>query len=938
MKRFFLLLTLFFLLGLGETNATSIRVCNKNGDYRTVGQAISAANNNTAVTEIQICPGLYDETQSHTVSRPGLIITGESGKAEDVKLSSQSTIFLLKHTDITIKSISIESRDDNGIQIKNTNTNTNGTDKYNFKNIIIVANDYGIYGEQSTGDYDLSNVKIESKNSVGIYFSNNAGGNYKFESIDVESEGSSIYFAAPVTTSASSFSNMCLSSNDNYGLEFNDRSENILILKSYFKKSIDGGINFSKIIKNVIISESYFTTANKYSIEFQNGTDSNSEVIGNCFFSNNSGSQGNIFSKNYWKNLSWSKDSSISSLKACPIEQPSSCFVSLPPDDPTTPVAPGSFNAFDTNTPAANTTGNIKTKIAGSSFPLTIAALNSNKTGLLKEFSGTVKLDLLGTNLIDHEDNGCPKNATLLATSNLKFEDMDNGAKTSDAFVVSDTVWRNVRVRITFPATGTPEVVACSTDNFAIRPAYLRVSAHDENWEVYGSARLLSDTGPVHKAGKPFLIKVTPYNAKGNVVSNYVKTSGPTEASRQCSWSAGFSHSGEQCATGTLALGTWAENGDSLTTQATYSEAGNLKLALQDKIFAQVDQETDESTRTISQFEQPLTVGRFVPDHFTLDAPNQPAFQTFNDQCAQRSFTYIGQPFGYDLPPGITVSARNAMEGITTNHIGNAWNNLQIAQSYESVPLLISPLVPSVNLTPGAGTAQIELGKNDMFVFRRDDATPQSPFDAKIHLRVEASKTFTGTGQGSTSAIKSQEAYSFGRIAEGIAFDNGHEFRYGQLRLANAHGSDRLDLPVPITVHYWDDIRFVLNTVDHCTAVPASALGFSALQGGFRASNSPRPGLPFADPAFTLQNGRSQIVLKKPSAPLAAAGSASLCINLTDPAGSEPDNCQEGIAAGLPWLKGPPLSPPLAGLRDPESRATFGVFKSGPVIYKRENY
>jgi hypothetical protein len=99
-----------------------------------------------------------------------------------------------------------------------------------------------------------------------------------------------------------------------------------------------------------------------------------------------------------------------------------------------------------------------------------------------------------------------------------------------------------VRVRISYPATGTPTIVACSYDNFAIRPASLAILVQDADRTTAGTANTLNNTSitgaTVHNAGRPFTITTTAYNAATTpaVTSNYTSnyTGSPAEALSAC--------------------------------------------------------------------------------------------------------------------------------------------------------------------------------------------------------------------------------------------------------------------------------------------------------------------------------------------------------------------------------------------------------------------
>ena len=46
--------------------------------------------------------------------------------------------------------------------------------------------------------------------------------------------------------------------------------------------------------------------------------------------------------------------------------------------------------------------------------------------------------------------------------------------------------------------------------------------------------------------------------------------------------------------------------------------------------------------------------------------------------------------------------------------------------------------------------------------------------------------------------------------------------RFGRLKLTNAHGSELLNLPVPVETQYWNGAVFVTNTADSCTSLSAA--------------------------------------------------------------------------------------------------------------------
>ncbi len=576
-------------------------------------------------------------------------------------------------------------------------------------------------------------------------------------------------------------------------------------------------------------------------------------------------------------------------------------------------VTPGGFNAYDTATAAGAVTGFIKTKIAGQSFNLDIIALNNAKNAILAGFTGTVKVELLDSsnNSGALDANGCRATWTPIQTRspNPVFNSGDQGRITVS--FQENEAWPDVRVRVSYPATGTPTVVGCSTDNFAIRPAYLAWTATDADWASAGTARTLGNAsatgGVVHKAGRPFTLTVTAYNALNAVTARYLGN--PAGVVAGCSLPAA-------CTPGTLSVGAFSGAGTLTSQTAQYDEVGVISLRLEDATFANVD--TGDSTaaeRTIAGATQ--SVGRFVPDHFELSPASTPLLKTFNDSaCASRSFTYIGQPFGYVTLPAATVAAKNAAGQTTVNYRDSLWKLMPagVSQTYASLPA-----TPALNSSVGAptvvsngdGTGTITANAGDTLSYARPAAAPwPAPFNANISLSMSVQDASeNGLGQG---IIATTVPAVFNGGGSGIAFDAGNAFRFGRVRLANAHGSERLPLNVPVLAEYFDGTIFRANTADNCSAF---ALGTALAFSNWQRNLNPGETTPTAA-TLTLAGGKGAIPLSAPG----AGNSGSVDLTLDVPAWLE-----------FPWSG--------AAMADPRARASFGLYRGGTgMIYRRESY
>ena len=144
--------------------------------------------------------------------------------------------------------------------------------------------------------------------------------------------------------------------------------------------------------------------------------------------------------------------------------------------------------------------------------------------------------------------------------------------------------------------------------------------------------------------------------------------------------------------------------------------------------------------------------------------------------------------------------------------------------------------------------------------------------------------------------------------------------RYGRLRLNNAHGSELLTLPVPLTAQYFNGSGFITNTADNCTAftlAPQVNGAPTSYQYGNLLINNPQPSMTVTASIPTLASplsaGASVINLPAPSL------SGSIDLTLTVPA----------------WLQ----FNWTGVLGNPKARATFGAYRNtNQFIYQRENY
>lgn len=575
-------------------------------------------------------------------------------------------------------------------------------------------------------------------------------------------------------------------------------------------------------------------------------------------------------------------------------------------------VDPGSFNAFETATGAGAINGVITTKVSGVAFSLDVVAISAGAQ--LATFSNSVTVDLLGNTALGTplDANNCPTSFTVVQTVSPAAIAAGRSAVN---FAAVANAWRDVRVRVRYPV-GSPTVTSCSTDNFAIRPASFALAASDGDWETAGTGRALTNAGAsggvVHKAGRPFTLRVSPSPVSA---TNY--DGSPTVGTLTCTLPAG-------CANGTLTVGAFASvGGIRRSDTASYSEAGAFSVTLVDQSWASVDSGDGTPASCAGYYvcqSAALAVGRFVPDRFALTSLTPPQFQTSgvaDAACSAlpRSFTYVGQAFGYATTPSATVTAQNAAGGTTTNYRGALWKLAAagVSQSFANTPVLTldTSLVGAPTLTEVANTGTGTLTANgaDRIAFVRDATTASAPFNADLSLTWTVQDTSeSGAGQG---VIGTAAALVF----NSIAFDQGAEFRYGRLRLVNANGSQLVPLPMLMEAQYYSGAAgFVTNAADHCTSVATGSITLGNYTGNLAAGETVLSG------GGTFSAGRRILQLSAPGS--ANDGSVTLTANL---------------GATHPHLRGNWTGALFDD--DPTARATFGTFKgAGEVIFMRENY
>ena len=644
-------------------------------------------------------------------------------------------------------------------------------------------------------------------------------------------------------------------------------------------------------------------------------------------------------------------------------------------------VAVSSFNAVE---PAASATaGKIFTKIAGQNFALDIVALNATpaiSTGFIGAVTVEVVDNTSGSGVCANMTVIATFTNQTFTAGDAGRHSLSSPNAVANVWPNAKIRIKYPTTSPTVTACSGDNFAIRPNSLVVIQSDGVSFGVTDSNWQTAGTTRTLNNLaaggGNVHKAGQPLSISVAAYNAAGTpaITSNYA---GSPDAS------SAVACIGTACtaAFGTVTLGAWAANpgpganGKVKTDTANYSEVGAFNLTLQDRNFASVDT-SDGTTADCSGYyvcSAAISVGRFVPDHFDVTVLITPKFKTFNTtntacSAGGRSFTYIGQPFSYLTAPQATITAVNAAGNTTTNYSGTLWkiggtssfskdcttspniclftsswtgggNVSSLTESYAYV--LTPPSTPNwdsgsaataaATVTAGTGisigTGTLVISSSNTLAFLRNTTTPQVVFTASISDTISVTDTsevgspvIAGNG-----AITTTTPLVFNGTGSGINFDgggasNGKEFRYGRLKLSNAHGSELLNLPIPIQAQFWDATvsAFVTNSADNCTSLaPANiTLGTYQYNGGVTWTTS----ISFTGP---FSAGLGNLKLTKPSPTPTSKGSVDVTVGLA----AENKTYLQGAWTGATYTQ------------NPSAQATFGVYKgSNEFIFLRENY
>jgi hypothetical protein len=466
---------------------------------------------------------------------------------------------------------------------------------------------------------------------------------------------------------------------------------------------------------------------------------------------------------------------------------------------------------------------------------------------------------------------------------------------------------------------------------FWVSPAELVVSATSGISDLNGAAATAT---PTHAAGDSFTLTVSALNSLGDITQNYtpgnmqlkLERTGPTledSVDGRLTYASGASLA---TATGTSTV---FENvtlndfslGQSVYTDAQYSEVGLLNLALKDSNYG-VPGIVIEATA--------IDIGRFIPDHFTQAVAKDGAFMADCNTATATPFAYSGQKdvnnkgaISYVTNPILAITARNKQGAITENYYEDSQDseNDYMKLSAENISITASTLDEGNKLPLTANMNEGILSQNDL------TALPDALDNGVLHYQFSDSDNFFYNRDVNTQVntqvppFISEINFSTASItdADGVTVETtadaspeGVEIRFGRLVLQNSFGPETSDLPQPMQIEYFTDDGFIVSSDNNCVSYDSTNIILDTT-----LTTRALPEEPAATTGNFLAGKTRTIKLAAPGA--GNQGKIGVSYNASD------------------WLRYDWNPDDDDDNENPTATATFGLFRGNDrIIYQRE--
>lgn len=470
---------------------------------------------------------------------------------------------------------------------------------------------------------------------------------------------------------------------------------------------------------------------------------------------------------------------------------------------------------------------------------------------------------------------------------------------------------------------------AVGSASFITAPEKFRIVATNA---VTGIKTPAPPPGIFAKASEPFRVEISAVNAQGEVTKNFgLETVKEIPTFLQPAVANGAEGNNGIIVSGQLkqvSAGTFT-GADGSAGNWNFSDVGAIKLEAR---LANTSSYYQGYNNSGFQTKGELIIARFVPDHFDtvlmtnaqIDAmtPVPPLGRSMDctgmldgvKPCAgaSNSFVYSGQPFFMKV---LAYNGASPTPALTLNYAGTLAKAITIsawtAAGGELPPtggvLGWSGADPKFAFTAGTGILAAPIAKPpdvlkaNLPSFTFSKAYPESDIPpATIYLRADDADKVSSLRSVKSSSVEAPLTVVSGRLL-----------------VANAYGSQNSPLPIDASAQYYMPSGYVFNpklnavsgtTVDNQIKFDKclKALDTSG-NGGETCPGKPTLTVANTNDVLTLANGKGKFRVAAPTPTLTGIGSVRISLG--------------SLFDYLPSTFG---------------RATFGVYRSGPVIYTRE--
>ncbi|MHA4869294.1 DUF6701 domain-containing protein [Duganella sp. PWIR1] len=482
----------------------------------------------------------------------------------------------------------------------------------------------------------------------------------------------------------------------------------------------------------------------------------------------------------------------------------------------------------------------------------------------------------------------------------------------------------------------TSTATATGTGVFIAAPARLQLRAISARTTIDVSPSLTSSPTTVFaKASEKFTLGVVATGYTGAITPSFGKESPLADVAIALSV-VNPADSNNKGALTVDAFG-YSTASKTLNAQTSFSDVGSIMLTPSlAATYYMGYQSAEFQPQGIAQY-----VGRFIPDHFDTvlltDAEITAIDPTIKAGRAMKCSLAVGRsPCDYasgtltdtfinaQQPFFVVVSAYNGESPPqpTLNYMGSLAKEITLsAWTANDGGTLVNPAADAVSWTGEANTP-----KPARYTFTK--GVGALAFPGPLNYNLPVFKFAYPYPQADTKpttiylrAVDADLASSL-RTTASASVQAPMTVVSGRLNLGNAHGSPTAALPMPVRAEYYTQAGYVFNPqVNETSTLKISAtVNFKKCQGGLDTGGGNCPGdstLHAADAVLTLSAGKGNFRLAAPTPTLTKIGSVE--VNLSRLNGTTPVD----LIPGLPSTSG---------------RATFGVYRSGPVIYTREVY